>query len=187
MWGIAMLPRQDVLAAFAMEEAITPAMLKTYLAQYPHHADDLLDLYNELVMGDLEVERAELLFETKAMTSINLNVSQVEAALFGDGVRDLAARLSLPRSFLMGLQASVVRIGSLPAPFLKKLAGEIGVRTQDVVSGMQRGGHQTFALKSETKPGVNDPIAFNEYVELAGLSEDQRNVIDKMTGTDGPR
>ena len=178
--------REDILSEFAMEETITPALLKTYLTRHPNYADDLLELYNELVMSDLEIEQAQLPLETKAMTSAPLNVAQVESALFGAGVRDLSARLSLPRSFFIGLQANVVRIGSLPGPFLKRLASEIGVRTQDVVMGMQRGGNQAFALKSDSKLRVDEPIGFDDYVAHAGLTDEQRSALDEMTSDDGP-
>lgn len=180
-----MTNRDDILAEFAMEEAMTHTVLLSYITRYPELADDLLELFNELALSDLEVEQSTMSLEAKAMNAETLRVQQVEAALFGNGVRELAKEVGLPRFFLMGLQASAVHLGSLPFPLIKRLAQSIGVRTQDVILGMQRGGDQTFAMKSEIKPHSADQVEFDEYVEQASLSEEQHRTLQEVIDANG--
>jgi len=180
-----MTSRDDILAEFAMEEAMTHEVLRAYVTRYPEFANDLSELFNELALSDLEVEHATTPLETKAMNAETIRVQQVEAALFGEGVRELAKNVGLPRFFLMGLKASAVHLASLPFPLIKLLAESIGVRTQDVITGMQRGGDQAIAMKSDIKPYSADPVEFNDYVALSGLSDDQHRTLKEVIEANG--
>jgi len=178
--------REDILEEFAMEDAMTHATLKSYITRYPELASELTELFSELSLSDLEAELASSPIETKAVNTAVFRSQKVESALFDSGVRDLARELALPRSFFMGLQANIVRIGSLPGPLLKNLAEKIGVKTQDVILGMQRGGDQSFALKSEAKPFAEAPVEFAEYVEQASLTPEQLRALEDLMTVDGP-
>lgn len=182
-----MTNREEVLTAFSMEEALTPKTLKSYLARYPLLAEDLLDLYNELVLADLEAEEAALPLETKSAAAAAARIAAVEAALSGKGLRALADRLSLPRAFLMGFQSAVVRIGSIPSGFLKTLARAIGVTTQDVIAGLQKIGvtSQAYAFKADGKPDAANQMDFGDYVASAGLNKDEMAALERMTRPHG--
>jgi len=180
-----MANRDDVLSDFTLEEEMSPAVLKTYLQRYPEHAKDLLALFNELAMSDLEATEASLPFETKAVTAEVLRVQHVQQSLFGSGVRELARELGLPRAFFMGLNANVVHLSSMPAGFLKNLATKLEVRIQDVISGIQQSDGQAVAMKSDTKPGAEPPIEFQDYVEQAGLAEEEQHALQKLLASDG--
>ena len=93
-----MTNREDVLSDFTIEPEMSPAVLKTYLRKYPEFADELLDLFHELTMSDMEAVEASLPLETKAMTTSVLRVQKVEQALYGADVRELSKSLGLPRS-----------------------------------------------------------------------------------------
>ena len=61
-----MANRNDVLNDFTIEEELSHETLKVYLQRYPEYTQDLLALFNELSMNDLEVAEASLPLETKA-------------------------------------------------------------------------------------------------------------------------
>jgi len=180
-----MSDRSDVLAAFAMEEHLTQDLLKQYLMRYPALADDLLDLFNDLALSDLESEAVSELLETKAATAETARIALAEVALFAGGVRDLAKRLGLPRSFFTGLHVSLVRSGSIPVSFIKGLAQAIGVYTTDVVAALRHGGAQAYSFKADSKPGFQEPIAFEDYVAQAGLKPDELAALERLMRHDG--
>ncbi|WP_298820428.1 hypothetical protein [uncultured Roseibium sp.] len=180
-----MANRDDVLSDFIVEEEISPEVLGTYLQRYPEYTKDLLALFNELTMSELEATDASLPFETKAMTAEALRVQHVRQSLFGRGVKDLARELGLPRTFFLGLNTNVVHLGSVPVEFLKNLAAKLDVRLQDLINGMQQGDGQAVAMKSDNKPGAEAPIEFQDYVGQADLAEEEQRALRKLLAGDG--
>ena len=71
-----MANRDDLLSDFTIEEEMSPTVLKDYLQRYPEYTKDLLALFNELSLSDLEATEANLPLETKAMTAEALRVQQ---------------------------------------------------------------------------------------------------------------
>ena len=180
-----MANREDVLNDFTVEEEMSPAILKAYLQRFPEFTQDLLALFNELSMSDLEAAEASLPLETKAVSAETLRVQHVRQSLFGTGVREFARELGLPRAFFTGLNAEVIHIASMPTSLLKTLAHRLGVHMQDVISGMQQGDGQAVAMKSYVKPGAVPPIDFQDYVDRAGLSEEEQRVLQSLLADDG--
>lgn len=180
-----MANRDGVLDDFIVEEEMSSAVLRTYLRRYPEYTEDLLALFNELTMSELEATEASLPFETKAMTEEALRVQHVRQSLFGGGVKELARELGLPRAFFVGLNTNVVHLGSVPIEFLKNLAAKLDVHLQDLISGMQQGDGQAVAMKSDTKPGAETPIKFWDYVGQAGLAEEEQRALQKLLAGDG--
>lgn len=180
-----MANRDDVLSDFIVEEEMSPAVLKSYLERYPEFTKDLLALYNEITMSSLEATEASLPLVTKAVTAETSRVQHVQQSLFGDGVKELARELGLPRAFFMGLNTKVVHLGSVPIAFLKNLAARLDVRLQDLIRGMQQGDGQVVAMKSDTKPGSEPPIEFQEYIKQAGLAEEEQRALQKLLAGDG--
>jgi hypothetical protein len=180
-----MTNREDILNDFTIEPELSHAVLKTYLNKYPELSHDLLELFHELTLSDMEAVEASLPLETKAMTAGVLNAQNIEHALYGAGVRDLARNLGLPRGFLTGLQASVVHIGSIPVSLLNNLANKLDVRLQDIVDGIQSGDQQAVAMKSDTKPSDQPPMEFKDYVEQAGLNEEEQRALQELLASDG--
>ena len=180
-----MANRDDVLSDFTIEEEMSPAVLKDYLQRYPEYTKDLLALFNELSLSDLEATEANLPLETKAMTAEALRVQHVRQSLFGNEVKELARELGLPRAFFMGLNANIVHLGSMPAEFLKGLAASLDVRLQDLIRGMQQGDGQAVAMKSDSKPSKEAPIEFWDYVGQAGLAEEEQRALQKLLAGDG--
>ena len=180
-----MANREDVLNDFTVEEEMSPAILKAYLQRFPELTQDLLALFNELSMSDLEAAEASLPLETKAMSAETLRVQHVRQSLFGTGVREFARDLGLPRAFFTGLNAEVIHIASMPTSLLKTLAKRLGVHMQDVISGMQQGDGQAVAMKSDVKPGAVPPINFQDYVDRAGLTEEEQRVLQSLLADDG--
>lgn len=180
-----MASREDVLNDFTVEEEMSPTILKAYLQRYPEYTQDLLALFNELSMSDLQSAEASLPLETKSVSAVSLRVQHVRQSLFGTGVREFARDLGLPRGFFTGLNAEVVHIASMPTSLLKTLANRLGVQMQDVISGMQQGDGQAVAMKSEVKPGAIPAIEFQDYVESAGLTKEEQRTLKALLADDG--
>ncbi len=180
-----MTNREDILDDFTLEEDISTAVLKTYLQRHPEYAEDLLALFHELSMSDLEAAEALLRFETNSFSAEALRVQKVRQSLFGSGVRDLAKDLGLPRAFLMGLHADVGHISSMPVAFLRNLAKTLDVRLQDLICGMQQGGEEAVAFKADQKPSAQSALEFQDYVTSASLSEDHQRALQKLLVNDG--
>jgi hypothetical protein len=180
-----MTNREDILDDFTLETDMSPAVLKAYLQRYPEYAADLLELFHELSMSDLEAAEALLPLETKSFGSEALRVQKVRQSLFGSGVRELANDLGLPRAFLMGLHADVVHVSSMPVAFLKNLAKTLDVRLQDLIRGMQQGGEEAVAFKADQKPKAQAALEFHDYVTSASLSEDHQLALQKLLVNDG--
>lgn len=180
-----MANRDDVLSDFTMEEDLSPAVLNAYLQRYPEYARDLLALFNELSMSELEAAEASLPLETKAMNAETLRVQHVRQSLFGSGVKEFAGELGLPRAFFTGLNAGVVHLASMPTGLLKTLARKLDVHIQDVISGMQQGDGQPVSMKSDVKPGGEAPIEFADYVAQADLSEEEQRALQALLAGDG--
>lgn len=181
-----MSDRSEVLAAFAMEEHITPALLKLYLTKHPALAEDLLDLFNDLALSDLETEAAFERVETKAVEPATERIARAETALFAVGVRELARRLELPRTFLLGLHSSVVRSGSIPVSLINGLAKAIGVYTTDILAALRRDDAQAYSFKSDGKPGAQEAIAFDDYLAQAALKPEELAALERLMRKDGP-
>ena len=180
-----MANRDDVLSDFTVEEELSPSVLKAYLQRYPEYAQDLLALFNELSMTDLEATEASLPLETKAMNAETLRVQHVRQSLFGSGVKEFARELGLPRAFFTGLNAGVVHLAAMPTGLLKTLARKLDVHIQDVISGMQQGDGQPVSMKSDVKPGGEAPIEFADYVAQANLSEEEQRALQALLAGDG--
>jgi hypothetical protein len=178
--------KDDILAAFAMEEFIKPATLKTYLVRYPEFSDDLLALFDELLLVDLEAEEMIETPEAILATATHDRIAKVQTSLYGEGLRSLAQRLSLPRWFLLELHAGSVRIGSVPGQLIKNIAEQIGVRMQDVINGMQRNSGKAYAFKADNKPITHHPVDFWVYVDQASLSNEHKAALYQLTGEHGP-
>lgn len=180
-----MASREDVLNDFTVEEEISPTILKAYLQRYPEYTQDLLALFNELSMSDLQTAEASPPLETKSVSAETQRVQHVRQTLFGTGVREFAHELGLPRGFFTGLNAEVVHIASMPTSLLKTLAKRLGVQMQDVISGMQQGDGQAVAMKSDVKPGTMPAIEFQDYLEAAGLTEKEQHTLETLLAEDG--
>lgn len=180
-----MANRDDVLSDFTVEDEMSPAVLKAYLQRYPEYAHDLLALFNELSMSELEAAEASLPFETKAMNAEALRVQHVRQSLFGGDVKEFARDLGLPRAFFTGLNASVVHLASIPTELLKALASRLNVHIQDVISGMQQGDGHAVAMKSDAKPGAEAPIEFADYIDHVDLTEEEQRALQTLLADDG--
>ena len=73
----------------------------------------------------------------------------------------------------------------MPTSLLKTLANRLGVQMQDVISGMQQGDGQAVAMKSEVKPGAIPAIEFQDYVETAGLTNEEQRTLKALLADDG--
>lgn len=175
----------DILMMFALEGKMGPQKLKTYLGRYPQHASKLLEAYNEFMLVEAEANDDDVCEIASKEVIDSHAVERVVEALYGKGVKELARKLSLPRSFLANLNASVVKIGSIPLGVFKVFSRELDVRTQDIIDAMRGNARSSFAFKADGKPSAGEPIEFTDYVASAQLDDAQRADLEIMVKADG--
>ena len=181
---------ENILSDFATEEPLTPAVLREYIQRFPSLALELTDLFHSLTMADLEITMEPLPLETETKDEqLTKEVETVRTALSGDGLRDLARRLGLPRDFIVGFRDAKLRLGSVPANILLNLARAIDVRAQHFVVylQLQRGAAGGVAFKADEKPQTPAVLEYEDFVESLRLNDDEAAALQRLAGSNGPR
>lgn len=122
------MTRDEVLYAFAMEDAGNNDTLMRYLAMYPQYAHDLVDLSRELdrpvshePLSAGDAERVDA-----AVTRFRVGAGHRVPVSFAAQAFNVAAeRLQLPRLVLISFRERRVDLASVPTHFLERLAGAL--------------------------------------------------------------
>ncbi|GLQ22566.1 hypothetical protein GCM10007853_04400 [Algimonas ampicilliniresistens] len=181
-----MSKRDDVIDDFCVETDLSPAVLQTFIARHPEYIEELLELYHEFAILELDLMDAHDASETSQAVLETQMTQKAYNALFGAEVRTFSKDIRLPRGFLTGLNSSVIELRSVPLNFLKAMAARLDVGLADLWSAMVQGNRQAIAMKSDDKPGGAKPISFDEYINRATLTSEQEKVLSHMMSDDGP-
>ena len=180
--------RENILSDFAMELVLTPSLLRAYIQRYPDLALELTDLFHELTMVDLANAVGSTLGEEELEDKkLGEGVHRVRAALSGQGLRDLARRLELPRDFVSGFRDARVRLGSVPSSVLFNLARAIDVKTQYFIVYLQgqSGATGALAFKANAKPQGPSVLEYDEFIESLDLDDNGVVALERLAGPDG--
>ena len=180
--------KESILADFAMEADLTAKVLRTYIRRYPDLALELTDLFHDLTMADLaNLEGATLGDKVFESDKLREGVAQVQAALSGPGLRDLARKLGLPRDFVAGFRDARVRLGSVPSSVLLNLARTIGARIQYFVAylQMQTGATAAVAFKADAKPQRPSVLEYDEFIASLDLDDNEVVALRRLEGKNG--
>ena len=182
------MDRENILSDFAMEAVLTPSLLRAYIQRYPDLALELTDLFHELTMVDLAIAVGSTLEEEQLEDEkLGEGVDKVRAALSGQGLRDLARRLELPRDFVAGFRDARVRLGSVPSSVLLNLARAIDVKTQYFIAYLQRqpGTTGAVAFKADAKPQGPSVLEYKEFIESLGLDDNEVTALEQLAVSNG--
>jgi hypothetical protein len=180
---------EDILSDFAMEDALTPDVLGTYIERYPDLAVELTDLFHDLALVDLSTAVDPIPLEPAPQGEVLAEgVATVRSALSGPGLRELARRLGLPRDFISGFRDARIRLGSVPANLLINLAREIDAKIQYFIAYLvqQRNYYGIAAFKADVKPQAPTVLEFDEFIESLHLNESEVAALRKLEGSSGP-
>ena len=180
---------ENILADFAMEDSLTPDVLRTYIQQYPKFAVEITDLFHDLTMVDLSTSVESIPIEAELTAELlTEGVGAVRTALSGIGLRDLARRIELPRDFISGFRDRKIRLGSVPANILINLARAIDVKVQYFIAYLQvqRETGGAVAFKADGKPRAPSVMEYNEFIESLRLNDIEVAALERLAGSDGP-
>lgn len=175
---------EDVLNAFAVEDAADNTVLASYLRDYPEYADDLIDLSREIhregsaeetgisAQDKRRIESAWQRFSKGAPVAIEDPLAALSVA----EIRQLAGILGVKRQVLAALREHRVVVASIPTRFLSRLATAAKTTMEQL--------RQTLSVplnlsparsyKSDATPEAGGPVTFERLLIEAGHSEAER-------------
>ncbi len=182
------MDRESILADFAMEDNLTPEVLRRYVQQYSDLAIELTDLFHEFTMVDFaRAEESTLVGEEMWETEYQQGITLVQAALSGPELRDLARRLGLPRDFVAGFRDVRIRLGSVPSNVLINLAQAIDVKIQYLIVYLQQESNTAgaVAFKADSKPQSLSVMEYDKFIESLNLDEAETAALERLLGSSG--
>ncbi|MFP2959188.1 hypothetical protein ACLEPN_15430 [Myxococcus sp. 1LA] len=179
--------RDDVLNAFAVESDSSRETLERYLREFPDLAEDLVDLSRELGRDFCEDEEP-LSAEDEALIDaawhrhreITPKISESPFdTLSLERLRDLSARLEVPRQVITAFRDRQVDIDSVPRRFLTRMAAALDV-TLDMITEaflLPQAPDLARSYKSNMKPRAVVPVSFERLLVDAGVPDEQRALL----------
>lgn len=181
---------ESVLMAFSMEPSHGRETLERYIREYPQHATALIDCSIDLLheppagdvppieVSDSAVDMAWQRFE-RDVQQTNAEVANPFAKLNTSSFKSLARSLDVSNLFLMRVRDRAIRVATIPARFVEKLASELGATVQTVGAYLQGppGMVSGQAFRSSVKPSVGEQITFDQAVETSQLTPEQQATL----------
>lgn len=173
------MTRDEVLYAFAVEEADDHDTLKRYLAKYPQFAHDLVDLSRELARPTLDDEplsAADVERVAVAVARFRAGTAPRFSFSFAPQAFNIAAeRLRLPTVVLVSFRERRVDLASVPARFIERLAEAMestSVQLQTFLSQPPMVAAARYS-KSRVKPAAAVKVPFEKVLRDAGVDAEQ--------------
>ena len=176
--------RQDVLDAFAVESDPGRATLERYLRDYPQFATELLDL-SRMLSSQFQDDESPLSPEDQARidaawlrhaAAAPASVVDPFFSLSVHELRQISARLGVPRQVLATFRSRRVSMTTVPRRFLTRLAGLVDASTEHLVRtlSLPRGSEPAHSFRSDHKPIPSQAVSFEQVLIDAGVPEDER-------------
>ncbi len=187
------MTEEEVLLAFAIEPTHDRKTLERYLAEYPGHAEALVDCSVELMMdatrgdevsltSEAIVDRAWQQFQTAARQPVDGATANPFARLNRDAFRTLAERLNINSLLLSRLRDRAIDAATIPGRFVQVLATELGASVDAVTDYLRSPpaivSSQSF--RSVVKPTVAKQISFDKAIESSQLTDAQQNALKAL-------
>ncbi|HEF5152607.1 hypothetical protein UA18_01838 [Burkholderia multivorans] len=172
------MTRDDVLYAFAVEDAGNNDTLMRYLAMYPQYAHDLVDLSRELArpVSHESLSAADAQRVDAAVARFRAGAGHRVPASFAAQAFNVAAeRLQLPRLVLVSFRERRVDLASVPARFLERLAGALESTLDQLRTFLSQPPMVSAARqsKSRIKPVAATKVSFEKVLRDAGVEADR--------------
>jgi len=180
-------PLEDVLNAFAVEDADDKQVLAKYLDAYPEYAEDLIDLSREIhrsaLKDDIELSARDKIRIEAAWQRFSEGSSAAVAdplsALSVAEIRQIAATLGVKRQVLAAFREHRVIVASIPARFLSRLAAAAKTSVEQLQQALSAPASLSpvRSFNSDVPPEVGGPITFEKLLRDAGHSEAERLML----------
>jgi hypothetical protein len=179
--------REEVLDAFAVEPTHGRETLARYLREYPQFALELVDLSRELSRAIIEDN--EPLSEADAswidaawkrhVEAAPPAVSDPFAVLSVNELREVAARLGVPRQVITAFRERRVDMTTVPRPFMSTFAELMKTALEPFIAVLSGPPQASFArsFKSNERPEVAARASFEQILIDAGVSAEKRSSL----------
>lgn len=174
---------EDILDAFAMEDAHAKATLDRYLKTYPQFAGELIDLSRELMQAgpaDEELSAADLALIdagwVKHAAAQPKAVTDPFAALSPTRSREIATEMGVPRQVVTSFRERRIQPASVPRGFLRRFADAVAISPDDLFAWLSPPPAAAFArsYRADVQPTAATQVSFEQVLIDAGVSEDER-------------
>lgn len=167
---------EDVLSAFAVEPNHDRPTLERYLNEFPQYALELAQLSHEL--SRVTVKATELSAKDRAAIddAWKLYSSSAPVTIFSSlsvpQLRDLAAKLGVPRQIVTAFREHKVIVSSIPRRFLGRVAAALNATIAEVTAALSL--PLDASHKADEKPTATAPATFEQLLIDAQVPEDRR-------------
>ena len=178
------LTREEVLDAFAVEPSPGRETLERYLREYPQFALELVDLSSELSRTMVEDERPLSETDTSWINAAWKRhaeaappaVSDPFASLSVNELREVAARLDVPRQVVTAFRERKVDISTVPRPFMTAFAGLMKMALEPFIAVLSAPPQVSLArsYKADERPEAATRSSFEQILIDAGVSAEKR-------------
>lgn len=176
--------REEVLNAFAVEPSPGRETLERYLREHPQYALELVDLSRELsrviVEDDGPLSEADASWIDAAwkrhVEAAPPAISDPFAALSVNELREVAARLDVPRQVITAFRERKVDIATVPRPFMTALAGLMEIALEPLIAVLSAPPQVSLArsYKADERPEAATRTSFEQILIDAGVSAEKR-------------
>jgi hypothetical protein len=179
------MPLEEVLLAFSVEPVHDRATLERYLALYPHHAEDLVDMSHELRLGGRGISDAvedETTFQRALQQLVSAAGPPVGSAVNpfdafrGPAFAQLADTLRVPRSILIAFRDRLVVESSVPAAFAARIARSTRTSVGDLMAHLQQPPVLTASAnyKADQKPSASGKVTLDALLDASGVTPEEK-------------
>ncbi|MEQ1811548.1 MAG: hypothetical protein ABL889_16580 [Terricaulis sp.] len=179
--------REDVLAAFAVEQHVSGATLERYLRDFPQFAAELVDLSRELSriiqeeagpISEADNARIDAAWQ-RHVAAAPATLGDPLSSLSVGELRQIAQTLGVPRQIITAFRERRVIISSVPRPFLARFAAAANKTLEQFVDSLSAPSEMSAApsYKADVKPDTQGQIAFEQLLIEAGVTDDSRATL----------
>lgn len=177
---------EDVLYAFSIEPRHDRPTFERYLKNYPEYAEELADLFRELVHEIRENKETfssgdRALMDAAWLRHVN-SAPQLRnpfGPFSGERLKEIAQILDVPRQVLTVFRERKVAAESVPGRFLRRFANLLDTTFDIFVAYLKQTQQPRFAgsYKSDSKPQALRVDSFEKVLIDAGVPEAKRAVL----------
>lgn len=171
---------EDVLAAFAVEPTHDRETLDRYLTAYPELTSEFLELVIELETG---ADNSPIDLESAAVVDswaryLRAHLGALTSASF---TKEAAAKLGIKTAVIVQLRDRTVKLASIPASFLARMAGAFGTGVDQVSAYLSepRTLPAGASYKSVGKPAAGQQMTLAEVMAQCGYAPEE---ISRLLG-----
>lgn len=182
---------EEILLAFAVEQDHDNATLERYLQQYPHLADQLIDLSLDLRLqqateettapaDEAWVEASLAAFYASSSVQASAPVVDPFANVSPQALVELRRALDVPSGVIQGFRSRLVDVASVPASFVDALARGLRSTADDLRRFMAAPPRLApgTSYKSDDAPSTQqEKITFEDLLKQCKVSDERRQQL----------